>query len=378
MQTHNLESIFSHFNTNTTFQSAKPYGSGHINDTYLVITNESSKPDYILQRINHHVFKQPRELLENIDKVTHFIKNKLAQTPQIDHERHSMTLIKTHDKKPFYIDEQQYYWACYICIRDSYSHDLATNTKQANEAGRMIGQFLNSLADFPSNTLYETLPNFHNVEFRLANFEKALQQNHLERITHCQTEVDFAYANADMMQSVMRLGREGKIPLRVVHNDTKFNNILFDENDNGLCLIDLDTVMPGYVHYDFSDAVRTITNTAAEDEKDLSKIQFNTELFSAFSHGFIHELKTSLNSHEIASLAIATPLMPFIHGLRFLTDYLSGDTYYKIHFPEHNLQRARAQFQLVRCIQAKLPELNKIILQIAATIAQPEQVAYDH
>lgn len=358
-----LKSLFSQFQTRGTYQSAEPYGSGHINDTYLVQTTEAHCPNYIFQRINHHVFQHPQAMMNNIVLVTEHIRNKL--NPYINSERECLTVIKSTQQFPAVTDEEGFYWACYLYINDSHAHDLVTNTKQAREGGKLIGRFLNHVSDFPHEALHETLPNFHNVDFRLENFERAVKENNFDRVQQCQSEIEFVRSIADEMKLTMSLGEQGKIPLRVVHNDTKFNNILLDSDDNGLCLIDLDTVMPGYLHYDFSDAVRTIANSSAEDEKDLRKISFDMNLFSAFCTGFIGEIKHNLNSAEINSLARAAPLMPFLHGMRFLTDHLTGDGYYKIHFPGHNLQRAQAQFQLIRCIQENISEMHKIICNLS-------------
>lgn len=273
-------------------------------------------------------------------------------------------MINSIHHQPYLKDDNGNYWACYLFIPNSQAHNIVTNPKQAQEGGKLIGRFLDSLHDFPKNALHETLPNFHNIEFRLSNLEKAITTNSHNRLQHCLNEIEFVRNNAIDMQLVMQLGRQEKIPLRTVHNDTKFNNLLLDYNDNGVCVIDLDTVMPGYIHYDFSDAVRTVANSSAEDEKDLTKITFDMSLFAAFTTGFIEELKSSLTTMEIDTLAHSVPLMPFLHGTRFLTDYLEGDHYYKTAFPEHNLQRARAQFQLVRCMQAGIPEMDRIIKNI--------------
>lgn len=355
-----LKDIFSQFATTGSFQQAELFGSGHINDTYLVKTKEPNGPDYILQRINHIIFTQPNALMNNVMQVTQHMRTKLSKlTPHV--ERACLTVIPNKRNQPIVLDNNNHYWACYLYISDSYAHDSAKNPKQAYEGGKLIGRFLDLLSDFPITNLHETLSQFHNVDFRLNNFENALNEDRYERAQYCQNEVAFVRNNADEMRIVLELGRQGIIPLRVVHNDTKFNNLLLDAEDNGLCVIDLDTVMPGFVHYDFSDAVRTIANSSAEDEKELDTIHFDLELFAAFAGGFFSEIKNNLLTEEVNSLARAVPLMPFLHGTRFLTDYLSGDHYYKTHFPGHNLQRAKAQFRLVERMQEKIPEMNKII-----------------
>ena len=360
-----LDDIFKLFITQGSFDHAHPFGTGHINDTYLVKTKEPHFPNYILQRMNHLIFKNVPALMNNVILVTEHIQKKLRQLVGNNLERHCMTLVLSEQKQPYVQDSQGNYWACYVYIEGSKSHDLVMNDKQAFEGGKMLGRFLELLSDFPPALLHETLPAFHDVSWRLNQFSQALEINFANRLASCAEEIAFVHANAEAMQTILRLGKQNKIPLRITHNDTKFNNVLLDENDNGLCVIDLDTVMPGYIHYDLSDAIRTVANTATEDEKELSKIDFNMDLFAAFCRGFLGEVKHSLTDAEKESLADSIPLMPFLMGLRFLTDYLSGDVYYKIHFPEHNLQRTRAQFQFIRCIQSKMQEIHAVIQEMS-------------
>jgi hypothetical protein len=364
MQTHHsLNNIFQQFQTEGFFANAAPFGTGHINDTFLISTVDKTTPNYILQRINHTIFKNVPALMNNIVLVTQHLQNKLRPIPNIDLHRECLTVIFTRNQQHYLLDELGHYWVCYRFIDGSKSCDLVQNTKQAYEGGKTLGRFLEFMSDFPCDILHETLPNFHHVGYRLDNFKQALANDSHKRSANSQDEIAFVNAHADEMRYILQLGAAGKIPQRLTHNDTKFNNVLLDEEDNGLCVIDLDTVMPGYIHYDFSDAIRTVANTAVEDEPDLSKIDFNTDLFTAFSQGFLGEVKHSLTTTEIESLAASLPLLPFLMGLRFLTDYLMGDVYYKIHFPEHNLQRARAQFQFISRIYAKMPELSSIIQQ---------------
>lgn len=299
--------------------------------------------------------------MNNVVLVTNHIQNKLRTVPSANLTRECLTVILNEKQKPFVQDEQGNYWACYLFIEGSKSCDLVLNTKQAYEGGKTLGRFLDLLSDFPSDLLHHTLPDFHHVGSRLDRFAQAFSENRFKRVANCYDEVAFVNDQADEMKTILQLGLAGKIPLRITHNDTKFNNVLLDEEDNGLCVIDLDTVMPGFIHYDLSDAIRTVANTAVEDEKELSKIDFNLNLFREFSRGFLGEVKDSLTPTEKESLALSIPLLPFLMGLRFLTDYLMGDVYYKIHFPEHNLQRARAQFQFIRRIQAKMPEIASTI-----------------
>jgi Ser/Thr protein kinase RdoA (MazF antagonist) len=362
---HLLNTIFQQFETYGTVASIQPFGSGHINDTFLVRTTKNSSPNYVLQRINHSIFKNVPALMNNVVLVTQHLQKKLSAIPNVNLSRECLTVVFTREKQSFVQDEQGYYWVCYLFIEGSQSHDVVLNAKQAYEGGKTLGRFLDLVSDFPCDLLHETLPNFHHVGYRLDNFMQAHADDKHKRIAQCQDEIDFVNAHADEMKYILHLGDSGKIPQRITHNDTKFNNVLLDEHDNGLCVIDLDTVMPGYIHYDLSDAVRTVANTSVEDEPDLNKIAFNTDLFAAFSRGFLGEIKQSLTIAEIDSLALSLPLLPFLMGLRFLTDYLQGDVYYKTHFPGHNLQRARAQFQFIRCIKEKMPVLSAIIQQSA-------------
>jgi thiamine kinase-like enzyme len=217
------------------------------------------------------------------------------------------------------------------------------------------------LADLPGNPLYETIPYFHNIGKRLEAFISAVKSDRLDRVKSTHGEIDFILNRSEEMKIILKLGKEGKIPLRITHNDTKFNNILLDENDKALCIIDLDTVMPGYVHYDFGDAIRTAANTAAEDEKELSKVRMDIGLFKAFAEGYLAETKDTLNSIEKEYLAFAPRLITYTMAVRFLTDYLDGDNYYKIHHELHNLQRAKAQLKLVENMEEQFPEMQKII-----------------
>lgn len=354
--------IFKQFQTEGSLMSMEPFGSGHINDTFLAVTAQKDCPDYIFQRFNQHVFKNIPALMNNILLVTDHIKNKLQQMSQADMRRECMTVILNQHGQPYFCDPENHYWVCYLYIEKTQTFDIVENKHQAFEGGRILGRFLNFLSDFPHHLLYETLPNFHNIDFRLQHFLQVLEEDPRQRATLAREEIAFVQQQADAMKHILKLGQAGQIPLRTIHNDTKFNNILFDEAGRAVCVIDLDTVMAGHIHYDFSDALRTIVNTAAEDEKDLTKINMNIHFFKAFSQGFLQEISTSLTSLEIENLAPATPLLPYMIGLRFLTDYLGGDPYFKIKFPEHNLQRARAQFKLTTRIQAEIPKLQEIIL----------------
>ena len=246
-------------------------------------------------------------------------------------------------------------------IEDSKSYDVVPNEQIALEGGKAYGKFIKILSDFPANDLKETIPQFHDIDFRLRNFENVIDTDIAGRVKETQTEIDFIRQRASQMYQILQLGIAGKIPLRVTHNDTKINNVLFNPEDKAIAVIDLDTVMPGYVHYDFGDAIRTFTNTANEDEADLSKVSINMAYFKAFARGFLSETREILSPDEKNHLAFSALLMTYIIGLRFLTDYLNGDTYFKTAYPEHNLVRARNQFKLLENMETRYDEMKRFI-----------------
>lgn len=359
----NLKEVFSNFQAEGTFNSGIPYGSGHINDTFKVTTRESDASNYILQKINHHIFKNVPHLQDNILRVTTHLRKKIEKIPGADPKREILTLIPSLENKPYFKDHEGNYWRLYIFI-DNRSYDRVENPSQAFEGGKTFGRFQFLLSDLKGDPLYETIPDFHNMEKRLKNFFRTVAEDPKSRVQLAKEQIKFVEDRASEMTLIQELGEEGKIPLRITHNDTKFNNVLLDENDKGLCVIDLDTVMPGYIHYDFGDSIRTSTNTGNEDEKDLSLVEMNIQLFEAFSKGFLGETKSFLEHEEINNLAFSGKMMTFIIGLRFLTDYIDGDNYFKIHHHDHNLQRAKAQFKLVSSMEKQYSEMQDIINQI--------------
>ena len=356
-----LQSIISNFQHEGTFSKAYPYGSGHINDTYKVETVENDKFNYILQRVNHKVFKDVPGLMENVLRVTSHIRKKMEGIEGTNPDREVLTVIPTTDGSSYHKDADGNFWRMYIFIWDNKSYDLVDSPEKAYQGGRMFGTFQALLADLPGKPLNETIVNFHNIEWRLETFEETLNNDPKGRAKDIKEEIKFVRDRAEEMKTILNLGREGKIPLRITHNDTKFNNVLLDQEDKGLCVIDLDTVMPGYVHYDFGDSIRTSTNTAAEDEADLSKVEMDINLFEGYAKGFLEQTKDTLNEVEIDHLAFSGKLFPYMIGLRFLTDYVDGDNYFKIHHEGHNLQRARAQFKLLQSMERQFGEMKGII-----------------
>ncbi|WP_448699321.1 phosphotransferase enzyme family protein [Mucilaginibacter sp. AW1-3] len=363
-----LTKIVSQFKIEGGVESIKPFGSGHINDTYRVKNNNAAKPDYLLQRVNHHVFKNVPGLMFNFKLVTDHIKNKLNKTAGANADREVLTLISTYDDHSFFKDEAGNYWRVCKFLFNTRSYDVVTNSKQAFEGGRAFGKFQQQIADIDPNLILEVIPNFHNIVSRLAMLDEAIKADRYNRVINVPDQIDFIYKRAAQMSSIVNAGKQGKLPLRIIHNDTKFNNVLLNLNDEVQCVIDLDTVMPGYVAYDFGDAVRTIVSTAAEDEPELDKIDIRLDFFEAFVKGYLQETAMMLTSTEIDSLSTGVLLLPYMQGVRFLTDYLEGDHYFKIHSPGHNLQRALAQFRLVSKLEENIDKINNLIIETAQLV----------
>lgn len=362
---YNLKEIFNSFLAEGTFSNAGPFGSGHIHDTFVVETLEKQKDNYIIQRLNTKVFTNIPELQINIERVTNHLRQKLLSIPGADTKRECLTLIPAKDGKTWITDNDGSYWRMYVFIPDHRSYDIVDSPQKAFEGGKTTGRFQAMLADLPGPPLFETIPYFHDIEKRLDTYNKILKTDRVRRAGSVPDLINFVLDRAETMKIILRLGKEGKIPVRITHNDTKFNNILFDLNDKALCIIDLDTVMPGYVHYDFGDAIRTAANTAAEDEPDLSKVNMDISLFEAYSEGYLSETRSTLNDIEKEYLSFAPGLITYIMGLRFLTDYLDGDNYFKIHHERHNLQRAKAQFRLVKSMEEQYGKMKMIIQKLA-------------
>jgi len=356
-----IENVISRFRVQGTVVTARPFGSGHINDTYRVITSTGN--NYLLQKINHFVFKDVPGLMNNLVNVTRHLKEKLKDVRGADPEKEVLTLVENHDKGYYVTDAAGNYWRVFLFLNNTKSYDQVLTEKQAFEGGKAFGRFQALLADMDPAFIIDTIPNFHNIEFRLENLYKAIAGDVAHRLNKVPAEVEFINQRTTAMGRVLQMGRAGALPERIIHNDTKFNNVLLDEHDHAQCVIDLDTVMPGYVAYDFGDAVRTIINNAAEDEPDLSLVKLNVPLFAAYVKGYLKQTSSFLTEAEVNSLINGALLLPYMQGVRFLTDYLNGDTYFKINSPWHNLQRAQAQFQLVRKLEEAKDTLNDIILK---------------
>jgi serine/threonine protein kinase len=359
-----LKEIFGLFHTEGTYLTGEPFGSGHIHDTFRVKTLEKDKDDYILQRLNNKIFRDIPKLQENIERVTVHLRKKLEKIPGSDIKRECLHLVSSRNGESWIVDKSGNYWRMYIFISNHRSYNQVDSPLKAFEGGKAIGRFQAMLSDMPGGSLHETIPYFHNIEKRIQTFRQKISDDPAGRVKSIKYEIDEFLIRADEMKTILRLGEAGKIPQRITHNDTKFNNILLDENDKALCVIDLDTVMPGYVHYDFGDAIRTVTNTSREDEQDLTKVRMDISLFRAYAEGFLSETAGTLNETEIEYLAFSPKLITYTIALRFLTDYIDGDNYFKIHHEHHNLQRARAQLRLVASMEEQYEEMQRDIRQI--------------
>ena len=335
-----------------------PYGDGHINDTYATT---ASAPRYILQRINNNVFKRPDQVMENIEKVTAHMRKKIIEAGG-DPTRETLTVIPTLEGKSYYKDENGNYFRMYRFIENATTYNSVEKIEHFYEAARAFGRFQKLLADFPAEQLHETIVDFHNTGARVEQLKEAIANDKAGRLASVQEEVKFALDRAPQATWVTDRIASGEIPLRVTHNDTKLNNIMIDDNTGkAICVIDLDTVMPGSLLYDYGDSLRFGSNAAAEDETDLSKVYCRTDLFEAFTRGFTEEMKDCLAPAEWELLAFSARLLTYECGIRFLADYLNGDTYFKIHRPDHNLDRCRSQFKLVADMEARSEELEAIV-----------------
>ena len=362
----NINEIINKFNFIGKFEKAEPYGFGHINSTYSVYfeDEDNSIHRYILQKINTNIFKDEEKLMENIVNITSHIKEKIMNAGG-NPNRETLIIVKTKDGKSFYRSENGDCWRAYIFIENARTYQLVESSKHFYNSGKAFGKFQQYLSDFPAEKLYETIPDFHNTEKRYEAFLQAVKNDAKGRVKEISEEIKFVMDRAEDTKILVNLLREGKLPLRVTHNDTKFNNVLIDAvTGEGICVIDLDTVMPGLSLYDFGDSIRSGATTALEDEVDLSKVWLDLELFESFTKGFIEASGKSLTEMEIKYLPFSAKLLTFECGMRFLADYLNGDIYFKIHRENHNLDRARNQFKLVADIENKFEKMEAIVKKV--------------
>lgn len=361
-----LETVIEKFDFTGELKSYAPHGNGHINTTYAVeFDDNGTNHRYILQRVNNCVFKDVDSLMENIVNVTTFLRKKIVERGG-NPERETMNIVKTKKGKSYLKDDDGYYRA-FLFVKDSAFFDAVDSAETFKKSGIAFGKFQKLLSDYPASTLNETIPDFHNTKVRYENFLKAVENNLSGRADTCADEIKFVTQRKDRTGKLVDMIDRGELPLRVTHNDTKLNNVLFDQKSlDCVCVIDLDTVMPGLALYDFGDSIRFGANTGAEDEKDLSKVNIDLDYFRAYAEGFLSEAGGSLTQPELDNLAFASMLMTFECGMRFLTDYLDGDIYFGTAYPEHNLVRARDQFKLVADMEAHMDEMNAIIREITA------------
>lgn len=339
----------------------KPLGKGHINDSYKVDAGDNA---YVLQRINHSIFKNVHELQNNILRVTMHIRQKLMDAKVEDVDRKVLTLVPTKEGKLYFQDENGDYWRMMDFIKDSKSFE-EINPELAHRAGLAFGEFQKMLADLPNGPLFETIPNFHNIESRLAAFRDSVRANKVGRVLEVNELIKEIEARSDEMCKAEQLHREGKLVKRTNHCDTKVNNILFDNDGNVLCVVDLDTVMPGYVLSDFGDFIRTGANKGAEDDPNLENVELDLDIFEAYTKGYLENAASFLTEVEIENLAFGAKLLTYMQTVRFLTDYIDGDTYYKINYGNHNLIRTNAQFKFLLSLEEHFDKMQEIVTAAA-------------
>lgn len=358
-----LKRIAERFEIEGKLADVVPYGNGHINDTYFVtcLAGTGKTNRYILQKMNHEVFKDPDGLMENVTGVTEFLQKKIRENGG-DPQREALNVILVRGGGSYWKEEDGTFWRVYRFVEGADSFDAVKRPEDFYESAVAFGHFQKLLEDYPAESLHETIPNFHNTVDRLRQFKEAVAKDAVGRAAQVKEEIQFVLDREADCHVICDMLASGEIPLRVTHNDTKLNNIMLDkETGKGICVIDLDTVMPGSALYDYGDSIRFGANTGAEDEKDLSKISCDLELFALYTKGFIEGCGGSLTETEIRMLPMGAKLMTLECGMRFLADYLEGDHYFKIHRPEHNLDRCRTQFAMVKDMEDKWAQMQEIV-----------------
>lgn len=359
---HNISAVARQFQIQGKATIFLPYGNGHINDTYCAVFVNGGKPErYIVQRVNHHIFKNADALMENIGRVTAYLAAQVAGEP--DAERRVLTLIPACDGRNWHVDEEGSYWRAYRFIEKASTYEAVESAQQAYQTARAFGRFQQLLVGLPAPRLHDTIPDFHNTPKRFAALEQAIEADVANRARDARAEIEFALARRPIAGMLL----EANLPERVTHNDTKFNNVMLDdETGEGICVIDLDTVMPGLALYDFGDMVRTTTSPAREDEQDLSKVMMQFSMFEALVRGYLASAGGFLTKEEKQYIAFAGKVITFEQGIRFLMDYLAGDTYYKVHREGHNLDRCRTQFKLIDSIEQQEEQMLRLVESIEA------------
>ena len=348
--------ILKEFRLGGDIEGVRPYGNGHINDTFLVEIKGGESKKYIFQRVNPNVFKKPVQVMKNIEKVTAFLK------VRADSEREVLSLVPTLDGNTYFEDKDKNVWRVYKYIDNSICLDIVESPDDFYECAFAFGSFQKNLSNFPADTLFETIPDFHNTPSRYGDFLRAVSEDKSGRAKNAQKEIEFIKERQDFYSCLIDAEKKGDLPLRVTHNDTKSNNVMLDKNTRkALCVIDLDTVMPGYSVTDFGDAIRFGASTAKEDEEDLDKVHFDIELYKAYLKGFLDGCGGRLINSEIMLLPEGAKMMTIECGMRFLGDYINGDTYFKTSYPEHNLVRARTQLKLVGEMEENWDEMKDAV-----------------
>lgn len=343
----------------------KPLGQGHINSTFRVIleSDTSKITQLVLQKINNYVFRDVKGLMGNICGVTQYLKQRLKAGETA--ERNVMTVVNSLSGEPFEVVDGDYY-RCYLFIDDTVTYQNIEKPQDFYNCGAAFADFQERLSDYPAYTLCETIVNFHNTESRYNDFVQSVHKDAVGRKSEVGPEIDFCLSHKDIALEIVNRLKKGTIPLRVTHNDSKLNNILFDgTSGKPLCIVDLDTIMPGAACYDFADAIRFGASSAAEDEKDLDKVYLDLSLFEAYTAGYLSRAKYFLTNEEIETLPVGAMVITFENAMRFLADYLDGDVYYTIHYPQHNLDRCRTQIKLVQDMLAKMPQMKEIVFKHA-------------
>jgi len=358
-----LKQVFSQFAVQGDFSGAQFLKVGHINDTYLVNADRNGiQEQFIFQRINSFVFRDPERLMANFEKITRHIKAKLEKIPGRDPDRETLNLLYARSGECCHVSPDGEYWRAYRFVGDVHIVNVATKPDEAFEAGLAFGRFQKLLSDLDASSLHETIPFFHHTPRRFSRFKEVLASAARNRAREAQDAVAFAFEHAPMTAVITDALAGGRLPLRITHNDTKINNVLFDNRTGkAICVIDLDTTMPGSSLYDFGDMVRTTTSFAAEDEKDLTRVKLELEMFRALAAGYLLEAGDFLTPQELDLLVFSGKLITFTIGLRFLTDFLEGDVYFRVHRPGQNLDRARAQFALVRSMEDQEKAMEECI-----------------
>lgn len=358
-----MKNVIKNFQIEGNVISVERYGEGHINETYLAVIEENGKQvNYILQKINNKLFTNVDGLMNNIKSVTEYNRAKIIERGG-NPDRESLSLVYTRDGKSYYYSKElDGYFRMYIFITNAVAHQKVTNPDQFYQSAVAFGEFANLLAEFDATNLYEVIPNFHNTVSRFNNFSKSLELDKFDRAKLVKDEINFVLERKAYCSKIVDLLASGEMPTKVTHNDTKLNNVMLDETTHKpVAVIDLDTIMPGSICYDFGDSIRFGCNTGAEDEKDLSKVNFDIDLFEYYTKGYLTALGDSVTKVEKDNLAFGAILMTYECGMRFLADYLDGDIYFRTHREGHNLDRARTQFKLVKDMESRFEEMNKIV-----------------